>query len=97
MQIALPKLELLLREDDHAATFGRFIGQRGQLRRVGELRLRDPGGRQEGRRLPVTERDGSGLVEQQHIHVARRFHSPSRHGQHVGLQHAIHARDTDGR
>ncbi len=47
-------------------------------------------------RLAVAERDRAGLVEQQHIHVARRFDRAPGHGDHIGLDHAIHARDADG-
>jgi hypothetical protein len=33
------KVELLLGQHDDAAAFGRLVGERGQLRGVGQLRL----------------------------------------------------------
>ena len=60
---------LLGQHDDRAALRG-FVGQRGELRRVGELLLGDAADRTERRRLAVAERDGAGLVEQQGIDVA---------------------------
>ncbi len=41
VQIALAQLEALLGEHDDAAALGRLIGQRGKLRGVGQLLLRD--------------------------------------------------------
>ena len=48
-------------------------------------------------RLAVAQRDGAGLVQQQHIHVTRRLDRAPAHGQHVALHHAVHARDANGR
>ena len=45
----------------------------------------------------VAQRDGAGLIQQQRVDVARRFHRFAAHGQHVVLHHAIHAGDADGR
>ena len=56
-----------------------------------------PGDGQELHRLPVAQRDGAGLVEQQGVDVARRLHGLAAHGQHVVLHHAVHAGDADGR
>ena len=58
---------------------------------------RDAVDRQELDRLAVAERDGAGLVEQQRVHVARRFDRLAAHGEHVVLHHAVHAGDADGR
>ena len=46
--------------------------------------------------MPVADRDSAGLVEQHHVDIARRFHRLAAFGDDVGLQRAIHARDTDG-
>jgi hypothetical protein len=49
-----------------------------------------------GRRHAVAQRDCAGLVEQQHVHVARGFDGAPAGGEHVALHHAIHAADADG-
>ena len=51
---------------------------------------------QEGRRLAIAERDGAGLVQQQHVHVARGFDGAARGGDDVGAHHPAHARHADG-
>ena len=47
--------------------------------------------------LPVAERDGAGLVEQQRVDVAGRLHGAAGHGEHVVPHQAVHAGDADGR
>ena len=42
-------------------------------------------GGNEFRSLPVSQSDGPGLIEQQRVDIARRFHRVSRHGQHIVL------------
>ena len=51
----------------------------------------------EHRGLAIAVGDRAGLVEQQHVHVARDFHRLARLGQHVGGQRAVHAGDADRR
>ena len=46
-------------------------------------------------RLPVAERDGAGLVEQQRVDVAGRLDRTARHGEHVALHQPVHAGDAD--
>jgi hypothetical protein len=46
--------------------------------------------------LAVAEGDGSGLVEEQGVHVAGSFNGPAAHGQHVVLNEAVHPGDADG-
>ena len=48
-------------------------------------------------RLAGAVRDGAGLVEQQRVHVTRRFDRPAAHRQHVAADEAVHARDADRR
>ncbi len=48
-------------------------------------------------RLAVAERDRAGLVEQQHVDVARGLDRAPRVGDHVGLDHAVHPGDADRR
>ena len=49
------------------------------------------------RRLAIAERDGSGLVEQQRVHVAGGLDGATRHRQHVVLNQPVHAGNADGR
>ncbi len=77
--------------------FGRLVGQRGQQRDARQPLLRHAGRREKGAGLAVAVRDGAGLVEQQHVDVARGFHRAARGGDHVGLHHAAHAGHADGR
>ncbi len=52
-QVALADLEPLLREHDDAPALGRLVGERRELRRVGEVLLADAGRRMKRGRLPV--------------------------------------------
>ena len=70
---------------------------RSQLRGVGQIRIGNAGRGKKLGRLAIAQRDRSGLIEQQHVHVARSFHGPAGHGDHVALNHAVHAGDADGR
>ena len=92
---ALAQAELLLREHDDRAAFGRLVRERGELRDLGQLALVDAGRRDELRRLPVAERDRAGLVEQEHVDVARRLDRAARHGEHVALHEPVHPGDAD--
>ena len=94
--VAAAQSVFLFGQHHDGAAFRRFVGQARKLRRVGQLFFGDAVDRQEFHRLAVAERDGAGLVEQQRIDVARRFHRLAAHGEHVVLHHAIHARDADG-
>ena len=51
----------------------------------------------EGHGLPVTQRNRAGLVQQQHVHVARCLDGAAAGGDDIGAHHAIHARPADGR
>ena len=57
-----------------------------ELRRVGQVVRLDAGRGMKRRRHAIAERDRAGLVEQQHIDVARGFDRASAHRQHVALQ-----------
>ena len=83
LHVALPQAVCFLREHDDAAPFRRLVRQRRQLGGVGQLLRRHAGGRNERRRLPIAERDRAGLVEQQHVHVARGLDRAAGHGNHV--------------
>ena len=61
---------VLLGEHDDRAALRRLVGERGELRDLGELGLGDAGHRDELRGEAVADRDRAGLVEQQHVDVA---------------------------
>jgi hypothetical protein len=82
--------------NDNRAAFRSFVCQARQLRGVGELFVGDSVQWHESRRLPVAQRDGAGLVEQQRVDVPCGFHGPPGHGQHVALHQPVHAGDPDG-
>ena len=65
---------LVFGQDDDAPPLGRLVGQRGELRGLGDSLLVDAGDREERHRLAVAERDRPGLVEQEDVDVAGRLH-----------------------
>ena len=94
-QLAAAKVELLLRQNDDRPSLRCFVRERRELRDLGELlKLHSRRGR-ELRRLTIAERDRAGLVEKEHVHVARGFDGAARHRQDVVLEHAIHSGDAD--
>ena len=95
--VAAADAVLLLGEHDDGAALRRLVGERGQLRRIGQLLLAHAAQRLELGRLAVAERDGAGLVEQQRVDVAGGLDRPARHGQHVEAHEPVHAGDADGR
>src|SRR5262245_9296700 len=97
LDVTLAQAVLLLGQHHDAPSFRGLVGQRGELGGVGERGLAHAVGGKEGGGLPVAQGDGAGLVEEEHVHVARRLHGAARHGDHVLLDHAIHPRDADGR
>ena len=97
LQVAAAQPVSLLREHDDRASLGCLVREARELRRVGELLLRDARRRDEVARLPVAERDRAGLVEEQGRAVSGRLDRAAAHGQDVALHEAIHAGDADGR
>ena len=93
---AAADVELLLGEHHDAAAFGRFIGQRGELRGIGELLLGDAGRGHEIRGHAIADGDGAGFVEQQHVDVARRLDGAAAGGHDVAADQAVDAADADG-
>ena len=93
-ELALADAVLLGQHDDRAA-LGRLVGQRGELRGLGELGLADPRHRDEGRGLAVAERDRARLVEQQHVDVAGGLDRAAGQREHVAAHEPVHARDAD--
>ena len=97
VDVAAAEAVFFFGQHDDAAAFGRFVGQRGELRGVGQFGNAHAVGGNELDRLAIAQRDRAGLVEQQHVDVAGRFDGAAGHGDHVGLNHAVHAGDADGR
>eukprot|EP01034_Spumella_vulgaris_P002039 gene2039-2653_t len=71
------------RQGDDRAPLGGFVGQARQQRCFGQPVDLDPGERAELACLTVADGDRAGLVEQQHIDVARRLDRASRFGEDV--------------
>ena len=94
-RLALPQTELLLGEDDDAPSFGGLVGKRRQLSTVDQLLDDQCRTGQELDRMAIAQRDGTGLVEQQRVHVAGRFDRPTADRDHVVLGQPIHSRDAD--
>ena len=95
MQFALANSELLGKHND-ASSFGRFIGKRGKLGDVGKLDHLDPGDGQELDRLPISQCDRPGFIQQEHVHVSRCFHGTPAHGEHVLLDQPVNSRNAYG-
>ena len=93
-ELVLAQAVLLGQHDDRAA-LGRLVGQRRELRRLGEVRLLHARHRDERGGLAVAERDRAGLVEQQHVDVARRLDRAARQREHVAAHEPVHAGDAD--
>ena len=95
--VAAADAVFLLGQHDDGAAFRRLVGERRKLRGIGQFAFVDARQRQELRRLAVAQRDGAGLVEQQRVDIAGRFHRAARHGQHIEAHQPVHAGDADGR
>ena len=96
-ELAAADVVLLLREHDDRAALGRLVGERGELRDLGELARLDAVDRDELGGLAVAERDRAGLVEQEHVDVAGRLDRAARHREHVALHEPVHPGDADRR
>ena len=96
-QVAAAQVVLFLGQHDDRAALGSFVGERGELRGVGQPFVAHVGRGMKLRGLAVAEGDGAGLVEQQRVHVAGCFNGAPAHGQHVVLHQAVHAGNADGR
>src|SRR5262249_51701665 len=94
-EIAAADAVSLLGENDDGTALRGLVRQRCQLSGIGQLLFSDPTQRVEFGGLPVAERDGSGLVEEQRIDIPRGFHRAARHGEYVETHQPIHAGDAD--
>ena len=86
---------VLLGEHDDRAALGRLVGERGELRDLGELGLGDAGHRDELAGEAVADRDRAGLVEQQHVDVAGGLDRAAGEREHVAAHEPVHAGDPD--
>ena len=96
-QVASAQVVFLLGQHDDGAALGGFIGERGELRGVGQPLVAHVGRGNELGGLAIAQGDGAGLIQQQGIHVAGGLDGASAHGQHVVLHQTVHAGDADGR
>ena len=96
VHLARAQSEFLLRQNDDAAALRRFVGERSQLRGIGQSLRLDARRGMKCRGHAIAQRDRAGLVEQQHVHVAGRFDGASAHRQHIALEDAVHAGDANG-
>ena len=62
---------------------------------IGQFLWPDPGRRDEFRGHPVSQGDGSRLVEEQYIYVTRRLDSPPAGGQYIAAHEAVNAGNAD--
>ena len=86
-----------LGEHDDRAALGRLVGERGELRDLGELGLGHARHRHELGGEAVADRDRAGLVEQQHVDIAGRLDRTAGQGEHVATHEPVHAGDPDRR
>ncbi len=90
-----PQLEFLLGQRDDAAALGRFVGERGQLRGIGQRSEFNPRRRDKLGRHAIAQRDRARLVEQKHVDVASGFDGATGGGEHVAPHQAVNTGDTD--
>ena len=86
-----------LREHHDRAALGRLVGERGELRDLGELGLGHARHRHELGGEAVADRDRAGLVEQQHVDVAGGLDRAPGEREHVAAHEPVHAGDPDRR
>ena len=84
-------------EDDDRAPLGGLVGERGHLRRLGQLGLGDARHRDELGRLAIAEGDRPGLVEEEDVAVAGGLDRATGEGEHVAAHEPVHAGDPDRR
>src|ERR1035438_1505853 len=89
------RVNFFLREPDYAAAPGRLIREGGERGGVGEPLGGDAGRRQELGGHPVAEGDRAGLVEEEHVDVARGLDGAPAHCEDVAREQAVHAGDAD--
>ena len=69
--VTSPQAVFFFGQHNNRTAFGSFIGQRRQLRGVGQRGFVDAGRGNERGRLAIAEGNGAGLVEQQNVNITR--------------------------
>ena len=95
-EVAAAKVIFALGQDDDGAAFGGFVGERGELRGIGEVGGCDAADRNEFTSHAITESNRAGLVEKQSVNIAGGLDRAAGHCKHVVLNEAIHAGNADG-
>ena len=95
VDVASPQAVLFLGQDNDAASFRRFIGQRRKLSRVGQPLGCHSIGCDKFNSLAIPKRDRPGLIEQQRVDIAGCFDCSARGGNDIGLDHTVHASNAD--
>ncbi len=90
-----PQPVFFLRQHHHGPALRGFVRETCQLRRVSQFPLRNAVKRQELNGLAIAQRDSSGFVKQQSIHIAGSLHRLAAHREHVILHDPVHARNAD--
>ena len=83
-------------EDNDRAAFWRRIESGREVSRLHQRFCARSRQRNELGRLPIAHGNRAGLIEQQSVHVACRFHGLAGHGEHIEAERAIDASDADG-
>ncbi len=96
-EVAPAEVVLFFCQHDNRTTLGGFIREGRKLRRIGQPLGAHVRCRAEFRCLAIAECDGAGFVEEQGVHIAGSLNGATAHGQHVVLNEAVHACNTDGR
>ena len=97
LHVAAADAVFLLCQHHDRTALRRFVRERRQLGRIRQFLLGDAADGTEFRRLPVAERNGAGLVEQQRVDVTGGFDRAAGHRQHVEAHQPVHAGDADRR
>ena len=87
--------EFVLGQDDDGTALRSFVSERSQLRGIGQLLAGHARCGMEFHRHAIAERDRAGLVEQQNIDVAGRFHRASARRENIVPNESIDPADAD--
>jgi hypothetical protein len=90
-EVVAADVEKLFGEHHDGSAFRGFIGKGGKLGGLREIPRIHSGRGNELAGLPVAEGDGSGFIQQQDVHIARRLHRASRGGEHVLARETVDA------
>jgi hypothetical protein len=86
----------LLRQNDHGSALRGLVGKRCELSRVRQLLLGYSWSWEKARCLPVADRYGPRLIQQQNVNISRCFHSATATNKNILLHQTVDAGYTDG-